>query len=139
MQQITEELLLKLKNASDIEAFFKEESKNFINITQSDYLNQMLKKYNLKISEVAKNSGAGEYVYKVFRGDRTASRDILIAISFGMGLSLEETQFLLKISGFSHLYSRNQRDSVIIYALTHKMSIFELDDVLYKNNLTTVN
>ncbi|MBR3933321.1 MAG: hypothetical protein IKJ68_05390 [Clostridia bacterium] len=139
MQTITEELLLKLKNASDIEAFFKAERKNFINITQSEYLNQMLEKYNLKISDVAKNSGAGEYVYKVFRGDRTASRDVLIAICFGMGLTLEETQLLLKISKFSHLYSRNQRDSIIIYALTHKMSVFELDDMLDKKNLDTIN
>lgn len=139
MQTITEELLLKLKNASDIESFFKAERKNFVNISQAEYLQSMLSLHNLKISDVAKNSGAGEYVYKVFRGDRTASRDVLIAICFGMGLTLEETQLLLKISKFSHLYSRNQRDSIIIYALTHKMSVFELDDMLDKKNLDTIN
>ena len=139
MQAITEKLLTELKNASDIESFFKSHENEFINETSSSYLNRMLELRDINISTIAKESGTGEYVYKIFRGDRTASRDILISIAFSMKLSLEETQLLLRISKFAILDSRNKRDSVIIYCLTHNLTIFETDDILDEQNMTTIN
>lgn len=139
MQAITEKLLTELKNASDIESFFKSHENEFINETTSSYLNRMLELRDINISTIAKESGTGEYVYKIFRGDRTASRDILISIAFSMKLSLEETQLLLRISKFAILDSRNKRDSVIIYCLTHNLTIFETDDILDEQNMTTIN
>lgn len=139
MQTITEELLAELKNTSDIEAFFKSHERQFINETTSGYLNRMLELRDINISTIAKNSGAGEYVYKIFRGERTPSRDVLISISFSMNLSLEETQLLLRISKFAILDSRNKRDSVIIYCLTHNLTVFQADDILDEQNLTTLN
>ena len=139
MQTITDELLKELKNASDIESFFNSHKNQFINETTSSYLNKMLELRNINISAVAKNSGIGEYVYKIFRGDRTASRDILISIAFSMKLSLEETQLLLRISKFAILDSRNKRDSVIIYSLTHDLTVFQTDDLLEEQNMTTLN
>lgn len=138
MQTITDELLKELKNASDIESFFKTYENQFINETTSTYLNKLLEIKDISISTVLKNSGTGEYTYKIFRGDRTASRDILICISFGMNLSLEETQLLLRISKFAILDSRNKRDSVIIYGLTHNLTVFQVDDILDENNITTL-
>ena len=139
MQTITDELLKELKNASDIESFFKAHESQFINETTSGYLNKMVELKDINISTIAKSSGIGEYVYKIFRGDRTASRDILISISFSMNLSLEETQLLLRISKFAILDSRNKRDSVIIYGLTHDLTVFQTDDLLEEQNLTTLN
>ncbi len=139
MYTITDELLKELKNASDIESFFKSHENQFINETTSSYLNKMLELRNINISAIAKNSGTGEYVYKIFRGDRTASRDILISIAFSMKLSLEETQLLLRISKFAILDSRNKRDSIIIYGLTHNLTVFQADDLLEEQNMTTLN
>lgn len=139
MQTITDELLKALKNASDIESFFKSHENQFINETTSSYLNKMLELRNINISAIAKNSGTGEYVYKIFRGDRAASRDVLISIAFSMKLSLEETQLLLRISKFAILDSRNRRDSVIIYGLTHNLTVFETDDILEEQNMVTIN
>ena len=139
MQTITEELLAELKNTSDIEAFFKSHESQFIKETTSGYLNRMLELRDINISTIAKDSGTGEYVYKIFRGERTPSRDVLISISFSMNLSLEETQLLLRISKFAALDSRNKRDSVIIYCLTHNLTVFQTDDILDEQNLTTLN
>ena len=97
------------------------------------------KRKGVSISAVSKNSGVGEYVYKIFRGERTPSRDILIAIAFGMNLSLEETQLLLRISKFAVLDSRNKRDSVIIFSLTHGFTVFQTDDILEEQNISTIN
>lgn len=49
------------------------------------------------------------YVYQIFSGEKTPSRDKLIAIAFGMNLSDEETQKMLKLSGNRELYARDQR------------------------------
>lgn len=139
MQTVTSELLDALKNASDIESFFNEYEDKFIKETTSGYLNELIKIRNMNVSEIAKASGAGEYVYKVFKGDRKPSRDVLISVAFGMKLSLEETQLLLRISKFAILDSRDMRDSVIIYGLTHGLTVFQTDDMLDEKNLVTLN
>ena len=79
-----------------------------------------------------------EYVYKIFNGERNAKRDTLVAISFGMHLTFEETQLLLRIAKFAILDSRDRRDGIIIYALMHGLSIFECDDLLNNDNLITL-
>ena len=139
MAIITENLLKELKSISNIEEFFKKYENDFICETAPGYLTQLLEIKGLSLSDVAKNSGAGEYVYKIFRGDRTASRDVLISIAFGMKLTLEETQLLLRIGKFAILDSRNKRDSVIIFAITHNLDIFETDDLLEEQKLVTLH
>lgn len=139
MQTITEELLNELKNTSDIQAFFKAHEAQFITETTSGYLNQMLELKHLTPALVAKTSGVGEYVYKIFSGSRTPSRDILIAIAFSMNMSTEETQLLLRISKFAVLDSRSKRDSVVIFGLSHGLTVFETDDILEEQNLPTIN
>ncbi len=138
MSSITDELIKELKNASDIESFFKSHETQFIEETTVTYLNQLLALKHLSLSVIAKNSGIGEYVYKIFRGDRTPSRDILISISLSMTLSLEETQLLLRISKYAILDSRDKRDSVIIYGLSHGLSVFQIDDLLEEQNIVTL-
>ena len=138
MSSITDELLLRLKSAESIDEFFEENKDSFIDMTSGGYLGEMLIKKEMSVSDVAKGSGVGEYAYKIFSGERKASRDVLIALSFGMKMSLEETQLLLRISKFAKLDSRDQRDSVIIFCLAHSKSIFETDDLLEEKGLATV-
>ncbi|MGM9552641.1 MAG: hypothetical protein ACI3XA_10345 [Clostridia bacterium] len=139
MASITEELLTELKNASDLQSFFKKHENDFIEKSLDVYLNEFLAAKGISISDIIKSSGAGEYAYKIFKGERKPSRDILISIAFGMGLSLQETQLMLRIAKFAVLDPRDKRDGVIIYALTHNMTVFEADDVLDENNFTTIN
>jgi len=139
MQSITQELLNELKSAPDIEAFFKAHENSFINQSTADYLSDLIKIKEISISDIAKNSGVGEYTYKVFEGIRKPSRDILIAIAFGMALSLEEMQLLLRISKFAILDSRDKRDSIIIYSITNGLTVFQADDLLYSQNFSTLN
>ena len=139
MPTITEDLLKELKETSDIEEFFNSHAGQFINRTVPDYLNEMLMIKDMRLSTIAKNSGEGEYVYKIFKGDKNPSRNVLLAVAFGMDMSLEEAQLLLRISKYAILDSRDMRDSVIIYCLTHGMTVFETDDMLEKKNLVTLN
>jgi len=49
---------------------------------------------------------------------------------------LDETQKLLKRSGFAQLYVKNRRDAIIIYGLAHKMELDEINDRLYAEEAT---
>lgn len=139
MKTITEDLLNKLKNASDLQSFFNTYEKEFLTYTPVSYLNELMAIKNITVSSIAKNSGRGEYLYKIFNNKRNPSRDILISIAFGMKLSLEETQLLLRISKFAILDPRDKKDSIIIYGLTHNLTVFQTDDMLSENNLITLN
>ena len=139
MQSITEELLKELHNAKDIKAFFDSHEQDFISETYDSYLNFMMNRNNMTISEIAKSSGVGGYIYKIFSNERKPSRDVMMAVAFGMNLSLEETQLLLRLSKFALLDSRDKRDSVIIYGFINHLSVFEVDDLLEENNLRTIN
>lgn len=138
MKTITQELLDGLKNADDIKAFLDSHEQDFLSQSLVDCLNELMTEKNMTVAQVAKNSGIGEYVYKIFNGERKSKRDTLIAISFGMSLTFEETQLLLRIAKFAVLDSRDRRDGIIIYALTHNLNIFECDDLLNNDNLITL-
>ncbi len=139
MQTFTEELFLELQHVSDINSFFKTHEHQFLKETTESFFNSILELRKMSIAQIAKNSGIGEYAYKIFRGERTPSRDVLIAIAFGMELSLEETQLLLRISKFAGLDAREKRDSVIIFGITNRLDVFQTDDLLDENNLPTIN
>lgn len=138
MKTITQELLDGLKNADDIKAFLDLHEQDFLSQSLIDYLNELMNEKNITVAQVAKSSGIGEYVYKIFNGERNAKRDTLVAISFGMHLNFAETQLLLRIAKFAILDSRDRRDGIIIYALMHDLSIFECDDLLNNDNLITL-
>lgn len=131
MQKTTQELLNQLRTADDIEAFLDEHANELLSETPQNYLNGLLQEKGLKTAEVATRSGQGDYVYKVFAGTRRASRDILLAMAFGMGLSLAETQMLLRISRKARLDPRNRRDSVFIYALENSLTADKANEILF--------
>ena len=139
MKTITADLLEKLKNTDNIKNFLEENTSSFINITTVEFLSDMLVEKNITIGAVSKASGIGEYVYKIFSGERKTTRDSLIAIAFAMDMSLAEIQLLLRISKFAILDSRDKRDSVIIHSIINNLSVFEADDVLASNELLTIN
>ena len=134
----TKELLNRLSCAKDIKLFLTENESEFNNLSCTDYLNYLLRQRDASISEIAKKSGQGEYVYKVMRGERKPSRDVIISIAIGMSLLLDETQLLLRVSKLATLDPRDKRDSIIIYAINEKKSIYQLNDLLYELGQATL-
>lgn len=128
----TKELLNNLCMAEDIKAFIEDYGEEFLNISFPELLNQMSVQKGMNVAEVAKKSRQGDYVYKVFRGERKPSRDIVLTISVGMELSLKETQLLLRVAKMAALDPRDRRDSILIYGLKEKLGVDRLNDLLYE-------
>ena len=121
-----------LKDALDIGAYFAKNQKHMLNQTLSEHLNMLLKEKRLKKADVVRGSHLDRtYVYQIFSGDKTPSRDKLIAIAFGLHLSDEETQRMLKLSGNRQLYVRDQRDALILFSVQRRKDIFETNYLLH--------
>ena len=134
----TTELLNRLKKSDDLAKFIEDNKNEFSELSCTELLNEMLVDKKTSLARVAKASGQGDYVYKVFQGKRKPSRDIVIAIAVGMELSIDETQLLLRISKLAALDPRDKRDSAILYGLKEQLDINRINDLLFELNEATL-
>lgn len=136
----TEELAHEIKSATDINDYLDANNDNLLTITLAEYLNTLLSQKKIRKADVIRGSLLSRaYVYKIFAGEKIPSRDKLIALAFGLGLSDSETQKMLKISGNLELYARNKRDALLLFALQRHKSILEVNELLYDHQLTILN
>lgn len=128
----TSHLENELKNSTSLDNFLEEHQEELAHRSLSEQLVAMLEVKGLTKAEVVKESNLNEvYAYQILSGVRRPSRDKLLSLCFAMKATLEETQGLLKQSGFAPLYARCHRDSIVIFALTHGHSIIQLNMDLY--------
>ena len=132
MKKSTEELLQALQNKKTYEAFFEEEIGELIFTSVSEYLEVLLREKRLQKSEVIMRGNLDKnYAYQIFNGHKTnPSRNKILMLAFGMGLSLAETRKLLKIASLSDLYVRSPRDSIIMFCLSKGYSLITCNEYL---------
>ena len=107
----------------------------FLDLTLAEHLVQIIAAKQLKKSEIIDKSGLERtYAYQIMNGTKVPSRDKLLALMFGMQLSFEEAQTLLKVTGYAQLYAKNKRDNVIIFSLNKHHSIFDVNANLFSMN-----
>ncbi len=135
----TDDLKQELMETADLDQFLFDNQKSFHNTNVSDLLNQLFQKKKISKASLAKRSGMSEvYLHQLFSGRRNPSRNRLICLCFGLKASLEETNLILKESGFAQLYPRARRDAIIMYGLTHHMNLFKVNDKLYDEGEETL-
>lgn len=135
----TNELLNILKQSNSPKDYIINNSDSLINDSLSTYLATLLSQKGLTKSQVIKAAELNDiYCYQIFSGKRFPSRDTLISICIGMQLNEDEAQQLLKYAGFAPLYAKNIRDSIILFGIINKCSIYEINDSLYSNNERTL-
>lgn len=133
----TDELDHEIEAATDIEDYLAKNKQNMLTCSLSEHLNMLLSQKGIGRADVVRDSLLDRvYVYQIFSGKKTPSRDKLIALAFGLHLSDDETQKMLKLSGNRELYSRDERDALLLFSLHRKMNIFETNEFLLNHNLT---
>ncbi|HIW15471.1 MAG TPA: hypothetical protein H9691_08545 [Firmicutes bacterium] len=132
----TGDLMESLSASENLDTFFTENESQFCGEDIAAYLNQLLRQKHLRKSTVIRRSMLSEiYAYQIFGGVKKPRRDKLLCLALGMGLSLEETQKMLRVCGFPPLYVRHQRDCVIIHALLHQLTVSELNALLDEKHM----
>ena len=130
MDKTTSELLNSLTDTDDIISFLDKNESELIIETLPQYLSRLLAEKDLTVAKVADKSGRGDYTYKIFNGNKNPTRDVLISVAVGMGLTLPETQLALRIAKLSYLDPRNKRDSVFIFAIGKNLDIYKTNEIL---------
>lgn len=89
-----------------------------------------------EMTEIAYISRAAGY--KIIKNQMRPQQDVLLRISFALRMTPEETQELLKAGHCPLLTASRERDRVIIYGLSHKLLLEEMDELLLENGLSSL-
>lgn len=136
----TQELHNEIENIKSFNNYKESNIENFLCDNYANYLNSLLKVRNLKKTDIIRGSNLNRaYVYQIFLGLKTPSRDKVISLSFGFSMSFNETQKFLLQSGYRELYPRDKRDACIIYSINHQYNIMETNQLLYESSFTILN
>ena len=132
----TPELRRQIKETDSFDKFWEKYKEHIVDLPLSEYLNRLRKEKKLKRSEVVVRTGLDRgYVYEIFAGKKKPSRDKLITIAFGMKLSEEETQEMLRLSGHRELWTKDERDDLLLFAIQRGMSLEEVHAELERYGL----
>lgn len=74
----------------------------------------------------------------MFAGRRNPSRDRLLCICVGLGITLDGTQRMLTQRGYAQLYPRTRRDAIISYGVVHQLPLGEINDKLFAEQEKTL-
>lgn len=120
-----------LGQTPNAEKFISNNSSELLALSLTEYLEKLLKDKKMKKSDVIRDSNLdATYGYQIFDGKRKPSRDKLLQLAFGFGLTIDETQNLLKIAREAVLYPRVERDIFILAALHNKSNLSDCDEML---------
>ncbi len=132
-KKTTEELMETiLQSRKNIKQLIVELEPEQLDMDLKDYLEQLLAEKKLTASKVIKQSGLNaNYGHQIFNGTRkNIARNKLLALAFGMGMTLEETQKMLKVAQQPVLYPRIQFDLIVIFALKEGWSLIDTNELL---------
>lgn len=72
-------------------------------------------------------------LYKILNEDTRPSRNVLLRLSRILGMSIEKTQQLLKVGGFSPLSGSKTDDIIVMYGIINGLSLGDIDADLRRN------
>ena len=139
MQKDTSEIVKELGLFPDFQTFYNENQEYMITSDLAQLLEELLHRKGLKKSHVIKNAELSEiYGYQIFSGVRVPERKKLLCLAISMGLNIDEVQKLLKCAGYSPLYVKIPFDSAVLYGFCKKLSVVEINELLYEYDLETL-
>ena len=135
----TDTLQQELMSTNNLDRFLTENNASFRDVPLQEAIQRIFDEKGMSKAQLAKQSGISEvYLHQLFSGRRFPSRSRLLCQCFGLDATVDEAQSLLQQARHAPLYSRDRRDAIIIFALSHHMTLFEVNDKLFTENLDTL-
>ena len=132
----TDELLALLFKERDLEQFLHRDESAFLLPSFSEFMTEWCRRNNEIHEQVILRANLDKsFGHQLFSGKRNPSRDTVLKLALAMGVSVNETQQMLKIAQKSILYPRIKRDTVIIYCLHNNISLSDTQIILYDMKL----
>ena len=131
--QDTGKLIEELKLCDDFKTFYDENKQYMVSDTLSTLLTDLAKEIGLNKAEIFRRAELSEvYGYQIFSGVRIPDRKKLLCLALGMGLTLDQTQVLLRTAGYAPLYVKLPEDSIVMYGICKNMTVAEVNTVLFE-------
>ena len=131
----TGELVRELSSVSNIREYFDRNGEELAHDKLSQRLKELADQAGINRSEVAQRAQLDRfYVYDIFSGRKLPSANKMVCLILGLGADLDTAQELLRLAGRSELYARYPRDSILIYAIQHHLTVDQTNDLLYEDN-----
>lgn len=128
----TELLFREINETRDIYRYVTENSDHLLHPSLPEFLEHLLTIKQIKKSQLIQRSGLSRpYAYEIFSGQKKPSRIKLLTLAFALECSLDECQRLLTYGGHQPLYAKDMADAIYIYGLSNRLSIFDINEVLY--------
>ena len=135
----TNDLNEELMQESNIDAYINDNRQFFSDQSISELLTELHEKKSISKAALARKAGLSEvYLHQVFAGRRNPSRDRLLCICVGLGVTLEETQRLLTQASYAQLYPKIKRDAIISHGIVHHTELNEINDKLFAEGEKTL-
>ena len=135
----TRDLQRRLFSAPSFDLFLEENAGGLKTPRLCYHLSELCRVRGLRPVEVVRRAGLERtYGHQLFSGIRKPSRDKLIQLAFGLGLTVDETQELLKVAQKSPLYPKIMRDAAIMRCLFEGATIDDIQELLAQLNLTLI-
>ena len=132
MEKDTSKIVEELKLCPDFTTFYSENKAYMVSESLAELLARLLTEKGLRKAEVIRRAELSEvYAYQIFSGLRVPDRKKLLCLAVGMGLTLDEVQTLLKCAGYSPLYVKLPFDSIVLYGVCKKLSVVEINELLF--------
>ena len=125
----TDDLQNELMSEPSFDSYMNENRPFFSQQSVAELLTALYEQQDISKAALARKAGMSEvYLHQVFAGRRNPSRDRLLCLCVGLGVTLEETQ----------LYPKIKRDAIISYGIAHHTSLEEINDHLFSENEKTL-
>lgn len=135
----TGDLQQELMDESDLDSYLHDNDSSFPDASVAELLTTLFAKKTISKADLARRANISEvYLHQVFSGRRSPSRDRLLCLCAGLGVTLDETQTLLKQASYAQLYPKRKRDAIIIHGLLHHTDLNTINERLFAENEKTL-
>ena len=135
----TRELWARLFQAPSVDLFLSGGGGDCPLPSFSEYITQLCEDRGVRPEAVVRRGDIERsFGHRLFSGARNPSRDTVLQLAFGFGLTADETQQLLKVARATPLHPKVKRDAVIAYCLHGRRSLVDAQECLEKYGLPLI-
>ena len=126
-------VLVNLQNQDQLDSFLTDQETNHNLPPFHEYYSTLDKVRQSKKADLMRASGIERsYFYQLIDGRKQPGRDKVIALGLAASLSLKEILRCLELAHQPLLYSRDKRDSILIFAIQNAKTVAETNDLLFE-------
>ena len=137
MRKIMTQTEINNKKLLNAPSFEKADLEGMVTENLAEALTDLFQKKKTNASRISGITGISRsYVSELQgfkRGHKKPGRNVLISICIAAKGNLEETNHVLKCARMKELYSRDEADAIIIWALSHGKDYYEILELLSTN------